>query len=371
MNKKYLKWQSFSWLPAFGILLLIMLAIFVPSMANINIVKPTNPDYGYYNYTNSGISYILYPSLILSCIVPLFAYSYRTSVPKVDSLMQVPFKKNEFRNTRIILALTIFLVVFTLAYWLGAGVMAIRQSTSIDTDLYTYCHFNYQYYVYVYLILLVQIVMSYFVSCFFVSFGSDLTSQIILLIMGELLLSFVLYGPQTLVQTLIKKFATKETYLSSPIALMLSFIEPVNFDDIIFNGLICYGQKADLTDYGGNLLYVGLGLYFLCGIGATVYTILAKDPSGEVAGKSGERSLYGKIIIALAALFFAAFLGTSSYNSYSGTALAITIIVYLLYVLGFYIIYVAYMRRFDLGKIGWILFGTVSIISLVFFLICI
>ncbi|MCR5332663.1 MAG: hypothetical protein K6E11_01415 [Bacilli bacterium] len=267
--------------------------------------------------------YIIF--FILLLIAPLFAMSYRYSLPASDAYRQVAQKKNSIRIMNHMTILGALVVIFSVVFWIMFLALILKYNygkipeNNISTIVYdegftqtteirySRLDIHFGYFVLMYALFIGFGIFQYFISYFFVSRSNRMINSVFTLLFGELALALLMFS----IYSLINIFDTIDT--SSPYSVIgglfnSSYIYdetvkyPINqiagsANSSIFFPimLLCYlcepkftGQTTPYDKMTGDqigVFVVSLIIFVLMAILGALSMILEKDPSGEYAGK--------------------------------------------------------------------------------------
>ncbi|MFA6755569.1 MAG: hypothetical protein WCR97_03550 [Bacilli bacterium] len=356
MNKKYVIFQIKKWLPLFGILFIFLALVYWMSFSSMSIYQYFSyDDEGaliYFDSSSSGISNLSFPILICAIVVPFFVLEYKSSSNKCDTYFQLPFKKNELKITRGIVSLLGLLICFTVAYWIAILILYLRVINAKPLENANVQSYRFIGYLFLYFILLVETICTFGIVSFFVSLGNSIFSSILLVLFGELLLSFVFNGSNAFYCLITNNL--NNVYGSYSLN---SIVLCPNFNSNLLNEYIKSISEFEIKN---NFYIYGISIYTVLGICSYIYLCLVNDPSGEFASKSGGRNKFISLIIHTGIIFFTTYLLVTSY-SYS----ILTIIYLLMFEFFYYLALLIFNKTPKLNKYDWIYFGCGSGINLI------
>lgn len=343
MTRKYALWQARQWLPLAGIILVVFLVCYLSSSALAN-VDISYPEYGYgtVDYPATNLDWLLVPAIIATLIVPFFVYSYRFSPNAADAFLQLPFKKAVLKRIRLLLGLAAILIPFAISFWLGVGIMAIRQTGLAYS-------FHYEWFAAAFAFSMVLLAAGYFASCFLVSLGNGRLDAALALLVGQTILmlsvSPLLY------------FAAKYTAVPgfSLAFETLCFYAPEALTGYFFADLIVKGTFAPAELYptevwlGAIIIYTVL--FTVLGLAAALWQLLTADPSGENMGRKGYASPLGTAM-PHAMMIQTAFLlaATLLYANMHSQDITSILVVSIAWALGYYILLALGNRSFAIRR---------------------
>jgi hypothetical protein len=331
---------------------IILAIIFIPAMANIDFY--VNDLYGYY-LPDSGLTSILIPSFILISLMSLLVYGDRTKRQMSDTYKQLPFKGNSYRVQKSLVALILFLLVFTLVYRLGVAILYSRQVNAVEKEGYTLVKYHFIWYLLAYLFIILELSVVYFTVLFFVSLSDEFLDQLLMVIVYLTLMNGIIYFP------LLYIFQAQENFSSidGSSRLSLSYTQNIRAITKIFDSRIISDEIPRIYDQA--MFYSGLILTNLCGVVSFLWIYFVKEPSGEYAGKAGARNILISLVIPLTFLFL--YFGVAVLIEVSSGILFYQLFIFLGITILFYISLVLYERSFKLNKTIWIGYASVVIIG--------
>ena len=91
---KYIKYQIKQWLPILAVIFSIFfVTLIVDIYLSSNLFGPSYNDNDYIQYKNPLFSTMI-AGLLLTFFIPIFSFSYKYSIKKADTYMQLPFNTN-------------------------------------------------------------------------------------------------------------------------------------------------------------------------------------------------------------------------------------------------------------------------------------
>lgn len=385
MAKKYIRYLLREWLPI--IIVGFFLLITPPLIGSL-----TTSIQGYYYdesvATNSTmlpiLSELIASSTTFAVLFSFFIESYRFKKRNVDCFYSLPFKPGQLRRIRTFLALTILLLIFTLAFWLPSGIYYIRYNT---TDIVTNPESHIMKQVMIdplwlfggYLIALVYLSCSLFLSSFLIRLGNSILSSAILLAAGCAFLGgffpalslYVLCGLGDISYGGDILKITCHTYgLSSPVYYFGTvFAETAINGGVISEKSVLYSLLNDSSL--ATSFFLSMAIALLLGVGSLLGLLLLKDPSGEYSGVPGSHFKYASIIIAMGVSVLTLLIGCLGAIELGTTdgILSLALYIGLFVMLGAfqYIVYLLFEKKPKLSRLSWILIASVQALSIVFF----
>ncbi len=287
MNKRLIKWQIREWLPEFFILFVVFGLFVIIGFSDMNN----------YRYTNGGVAHITVPTvgiinipaIVFSTIAPLVVYDYRYKKTAADTFYQLPLKKNEFRNTRILIGLIMQILVLTFFYIVMVLMVIFKQKAAYNSlaekDLYNLIINKTQliYYLPYYFVLIGTTCINYFSYCFIANLANRRTISILYILMFYFITSLFLPSFFT-----YRHFSEEVTSYTSSFALTPS---PHGLGNVIYNFFqpLLNGEEYTLQGYNIIHMIVILSLSFIFAAMSFFITFILKDPSGEEVGSLKER----------------------------------------------------------------------------------
>ncbi len=362
MNKRFIKWQIKEWVPHFFILFVVFgLFIFIGYSQTQLYYQINGADIGEIRVPTVGIINI--PAMLFSTIAPLIVYDYRYRKNAADTFYQLPLKKNEFRNTRMILALLLQIIVITFFYLVMVLMVIFKQMAAYkileeketiqtiinDTKLI--------YYLPYYFALILITCANYFCYCFIANLANRRTIAVLYILMIYFITSFFLPAFFNLKRfnydSEIIKYADSFIFTPTPHGLGNSIYS-------IFNPLLNgYGILMNSV-YDGIHVIVILSLALLCGLSSFFFTFFCKDPSGEYVGSLSERYKWTFLIPHL--FFFTASNGLSSSTGYGFFVLKL--LIYCLFAVVYYLTLCLMRKKFKIRIIDIILIACITLFGL-------
>lgn len=297
MNKKLIKWQLRTWLPELAIMFAIFAVVLLPIYLNMHVAYVShNVDADAQIIINSAptVGIINTLALVFANLSSVFVYQYRYKKKKVDTFYQLPLRKNELKNTRIILALICQIVIITFFYWLCVAILGIKQGVELaeiakdypelsQEGLLTY---NYGFFAIYYFVLIAYTSCIYFISCFFASLANHTQTALCNVILFNLITELCLFS----LSTFVMKFTEYDTYAyisflnCSPSSLGIgNAIYYLFMHHIDPHYIMVYNALLENGTFMGRLISTMVEVAVF-GIASAFYCLYIKDPSGENAG---------------------------------------------------------------------------------------
>lgn len=379
---KYIRYQIKQYLPIIGVILAIFIITFI-----VDIYLSSNP-FGTYFYSksNNSINYenpllaTSIASLFIPTFIPLFIFSYKYSIKKADTYMQLPFNQNKLRITNYILGFMIILVPFisifllstfiTLLIQAGNNPYVITDFSYPNTVVYKEFYYNYGY-IFITLIVLIFIMFfEYSMSCIAAYCANNTIDGFIYICLFFVFRLLILYAiPQYFFKI------TNVNYHYNVINWNITNIPVMGLLFKFFNSCIAYGGYdqnffISVNYYGGEYInYDNIGLVFssctiaLLGIISALYMILIKDKNKENYGRKRNESIIDYLLPHLSMLLicFAIY----------GTTIDVTTAICLIiaYFIFYYCLLASLNKSFKIKKYDLICGGVVSFISLLIFIV--
>lgn len=245
-------------------------------------------------------------AFIFATVLPLCAYSYRYSLPKADFYNQIPFKKNLVRKVRSLILLSYILIAFTVVFFLGLAICAVKNQMPVEAGLYKY-HYNLGAMTVSYLFLLVIIIAQYFVSSFFVSKGNTFINSMFLLIGGNVILSLIVLAPICFYSVTFNArnanlgkvddvlYTIGGSGIHSLVLLLISYVTKLEEANININYSLA---EFFATKYAAALITDSM-FFIAFGVLGGLEVFFGKEPSGEYYGKAKCHDISQDIIIHL------------------------------------------------------------------------
>lgn len=361
MNKRLIKWQIKEWIPQFFILFVVFsLFIFIGySQSYLYYFADTTDGIGKIEVPTVGL--INVPAMLFSTIAPLIVYDYRYRKNAADTFYQLPLKKNEFRNTRMILALLLQIIVITFFYLVMVLMVVFKQmaaykSMQENENIQTIINnTKLIYYLPYYFVLILATCANYFCYCFVANLANRRATAVLYVLMTYFITSLFLTAFFN-----YHRFhdAEKIAYYAHEILFVPSPHGIGNSIYYIFDPLL--NGKGLNTD--GDLafvrVFVTLSETLLAGIGSFFFTFLCKDPSGEQVGSLNERYKWTFLIPHL--FFFTVSNGVSSSTGYTGF-FVMRLFTYCFFAVIYYLTLCLIRKKFTIRIVDIILIASITL----------
>ena len=321
--KNYLIFSLKRYIPlfvvSFVVCFLFSITVFVSVIPDsATFTRPIGSDVQYTSIfgdysTIAGIIMLAFPVVIFTILLPFFANSYRYSLQAADTFYQIGKNKKMIRWFNNILLLSAFIVSFTTAFFMGFFILIFgvipnfgRADEVIGIqDGYQYeivrhyFSYNVAYYIPIYFCFIFIIVLNYAISYYLITRANNRINSIILLLLGELILSIGLMSPIWVVliannylglpQSFINEnllFGTRASSFVGPIALIIYFLDGlVTGETPLFLSQLVEARIEGPEIFALVLSVVSL-LIFMGVAALGIYKFLKEDEtSGEYAGK--------------------------------------------------------------------------------------
>jgi hypothetical protein len=305
-------------------------------------------------------------SLIVAIILPLYVFSYRYGKKQADFYSQLPLGNRTYRRFRLLTTLSYYLIAEFLSFLLAIAVLSIRQASApapVHENVYM-VFFPYGRLVLFELLMLAFTALTYFISAFFCSLGNNLVTSAISLGVGFLALYVLIPGVALWIQAFHGDMGFLDKY---PIETLAGF-SPIFFMILIGShykaavGRMQYSSIDEGLRITDPFCYILCIAYFLLAVGAVVYLMLRKEPSGEYSGSFGPRNriilhfFYGSAFLIFLPNYTMGGTGALIYSvRFLNSAYLLTLAFSLL--IPFYLLQCAYYRTFRLSRTNWILFA--------------
>ena len=197
-----------------------------------------------------------------------------------------------------------------------------------SSDLVTLVRYqiNFGYLLLVYVFFLIALSAQYFINCFLVSLGDSIIVQLMLMVLGNIILSLFIIAPSAYLLAWTQSLSTSSLYLGiGPVATISSIYE---FSNLVIGEALIYKDSSPylIGSVMVNLLFAG---------GLAAFLFLRGDPSGERAGNWKPANKAIAIIPHVAALTLGLLI--SSLSLISTTALGVwSFSVYFTFFVGYY-----------------------------------
>ena len=314
-----IKYHIKKWIPLFIVSTLVLTSFFGIAILSMS----TSTGFVRASYLSNAIisaesawymlvsNFMFWPALVLSFVLPLFIFQYRTNKREVDSMYQAPYSKKTIRRTLMLMGLTILILSITIAAAVGSAIYILRYiATPAMVTQPPYGGYgevmkdarftpNFGFLALTLVIVIVLCSGHYFINCLLVGLGNYGFDQICLLIFGNMFMLLCVTGPSLYVEMVVgHMFESGYGYEA--------FYGLVPLGEIPFIAAI-YPQwfqqnYIDQTLYWHTLISTCLGT--LVSIFACVTTMMLPDPSGEYAGSRKPIHPFVTFIPHMAALAF-------------------------------------------------------------------
>ena len=368
MLKHFIKYQIKNWWP--------LALIFSLAMSLVTMLESLMADTSYrYFHPGEGAGYgmgasaptstltLLIIGLLVSVMMSLFVFTYRTKKQSVDVFYQAAYSPTTLKRVRVFIGLAIVIISITVAFLVGFTIYALRYAATpevaqgqtvdrirLDLDLGGY--------VLGYVLVLVTVVAQYFINCFLVSLGDYTLDQLFLLVFGNLLLILFFTGPTGYVLFLL---SANNIHVDNNVSSIVVYG---------FGPVGAFATSSSIIQRIVNKTPINMGLEEGNAIGATVLHIVfgaacaifncfMPDPSGEHADVAGPRNKYIALIPhggALALGFLVSIVGALFSPS---TQTVLPYFVYLLYGVAYYSLLSLWRHSFKPSKLDLICFLSV------------
>lgn len=319
--KNYLLFSLKRYIPLFVVSFVVCFLFSITVFASIipdsaTFTRPVGSDVQYTSIfgdssTIAGIIMLALPVVIFTILLPFFANSYRYSLQAADTFYQIGKNKKVIRWFNNILLLSAFIVSFTTAFFMGFFILIFRVIPNIDRGdeiiaiqegyevVRHYFSYNLAFYIPIYLCFIFIIVLNYAISYYLITRANNRINSIILVLLGELILTIGLMSPIWVVliangylglpQSFINEsliFGTRASSFVGPIALIIFFLDGL----VTGETPLFLSQLVEVRIEGPEifaLVLSVLSLLIFIGVAALgIYQFLKEDEtSGEYAGK--------------------------------------------------------------------------------------
>lgn len=264
-----------------------MAAVIWISFTTMSISNTVFPG-GYTSFSaTSGLLQILIAVTCSCFFLPFAVFDYRYKKNRADTFLQLPLKEGELKRTRLLLCLIMFLIAFTVVYWVGIGIIGIRIATFVASGNQVLMNYNFLGYLYVYLFLLLFLTAEYFINSYLIQLGNNSSDSALYCLFGQLILGFALVAPLLYASTY---FGVEYESYYFPFTNSYSVISPAVYLYIGFNKFIL-GYNLNPFEYGSWIPseWISFFMPMVLGAVAAILLFIQKDPSGEHFGRNGER----------------------------------------------------------------------------------
>lgn len=320
--KQYIKNLLKKYIPFYAVSFAIIISMFL-------IFVSVSPNYITDYYSAQGYAYrfsgkfsflllFIIPLAILTTVAPLFANSYRYSLKSVDVFYQTGKGDKKIRYANNLTLLISLLAIYTVAFMVAMILLAIKQlpfAGQVINDTAggevvitkTYFAYNFGYYILAYLLAVICCCVNYFISYFLVTRSNNLLNSMIILLLGQGILSIIIMTPIWYVDIVKSAFGIDVYYRIEflPGTRLASIIGPYAILGNFFESLICESiyvvDFKDIYIFDLVLTIISNVAFFAVG-GLSIFAFLKeKESSGEFAGKPIGRGPYQNIVFHLAA----------------------------------------------------------------------
>ena len=329
MNNKFILYTLKKYIPLYIITFAVCFSVFLSTfmslpVTNVHYENGTG-DVLYYsfdlNLSGSGLISIAIIMIILTTIVPFFANSYRYSLQSLDLFNQLGKKEKMIRFTNNFILLGACLASLLAASIFGIIILVFRQLPNISAtplkeylydDYYRvteYIVFKFYYYIPALILILTVGVVHYFISYFLITRANNVLNSIIIMVLGEFILSIGFISPlwwsQIFANAVVEGSGNFIDNTFIPAGTISSSIGPIAIIIELFDGLIT-GNSSALISYLSNInetqifsliiTIIAQILYILVGVFAINRFFKEDESSGELAGKPVGRDRFQMII---------------------------------------------------------------------------
>lgn len=379
---KYIRYQIKQYLPIIGVVLAIFIITFI-----IDIYFSSNPFGTYYyslsknhiNYENPLIATSI-ASLFIPTFIPLFIFSYKYSIKKADTYMQLPFNTNKLRITNYLLGFMIILVPFVSIFLLSTLITLLIQASNNpyyltdfsypNTTISKEFYYNYGYILITFIILIFIMFFEYSMSCIAAYSANNTSDGFIYICLFFVFRFLILYAiPQYFFNI------TNTNYGFNVVNWNITNVPVIGLLFKFFNKCIAYGSYDQNFFISINHLgeeYVNfdnIGLVFsscmiaLFGIISALYMIFIKDKNKENYGRKRNESIFDYLLPHLTMLLICLAIYGTTINVTTAICLIIA------YFIFYYCLLASLNKSFKIKKYDLIAGGPISFVSLVIFIV--
>ncbi len=373
MKLKFIKWQLREWAPILITLAFTSALFLFPYYKTTYVgISTTDPDSNQWSLSYPSFVPYLIIGLLFSFILPLISFSYRYTSKRADTYYQLPLKKNELRNTRILLGLIYMIVVLTFLFFLSMLCLYLNEQElllMVSLKALNVEPYHFIYIVPFFFLSLFFLCGNYFINSCICSFANSQKNAVLYL----LIFQFVLCTGLFFFSAIPNNFMYNSVYISNTFDIFFtggcfepSGIMPLIGLDRLFSSLMRDGTPSFINKYSERLFIPSLICTGVFSILCAVYILLTKEPSGEFSGKNATRYKWDFFIPHLPALllsFFHSKTYTDTFDYFFAMFITLAFTV-----LGHYLLTCLIRGTFKLKKKDLICIGTISGINLVFWI---
>ena len=370
---KYIKYQIKQWLPILAVIFSIFfVTLIVDIYLSSNLFGQYYNENDYIQYKNPLFSTMI-AGLLLAIFIPIFSFSYKYSIKKADTYMQLPFNTNKLRITSYLFGYLAIILPFIIMSLIGVSIISITQACKNPYLVYEYifgvgnfAHIIEYYYNYGYLFLTLFIVIlliffEYSLSCIAAYHANNTLDSFLYIIFFFIFRLLILYAiPGYFLFHM-------DIYVNyNVICWNTNVFSEIFLISLILNQLIAYGSyKGNLftNSYNNdaNLQNIGLIvsviLVAILGILAFIYLIFTKDKYKENYGRKRNNTLFDFLLPHLTLLLIC----FSIYGSNMDMTSSVCVIIAFFIV--YYCILAGLNKSFKIKKLDLIYGGCVGLIS--------
>lgn len=374
---KYIKYQIKQWLP---ILAVIFSIFFVTLIVDIyfsnNLFGPYYNENDYISYKNPLFSTMI-AGLLLAIFIPIFSFSYKYSIKKADTYMQLPFNTNKLRITSYLFGYLAIILPFIIMSLIGVSIISITQAFK---NPYVVPHYFYggggshiiEYYYnygYLFLTLFLVILLIFFeyslssIAAYRANNTLDSFLYIIFFFIFRLLIlyaipAYFLYHMDIYVYYNVIDWNTSVFSEIFLIAIILNqLVAYGNYKGNIFTNIS--SNTANLENIGLIVSVILIGIF---GILASLYLIFTKDKYKENYGRKRNNTLFDFLLPHLTLLLICFSVYASRIDMTSSVCIIIAFFIF------YYCILAGLNKSFKIKKLDLIYGGSVGLISLSIFI---
>ena len=358
---KYIKYQIKQWLPILAVIFSIFfVTLIVDIYLSSNLFGPFYSENDYIQYKNPLFSTMI-AGLLLTIFIPIFSFSYKYSIKKADTYMQLYL----FGYLAIILPFIIMSLI-------GVSIISITQACKNPYVVNEYifgvgniAHIIEYYYNYGYLFLtlfvtILLIFFEYSLSCIAAYHANNTLDSFLFIIF------FFIFRLLTLYAIPAYFLLHMDIYVNyNVICWNTNVFSEIFLISLILNQLIAYGgykgnlfinsyNNANLQNIG---LIVSVILVAILGILAFIYLIFTKDKYKENYGRKRNNTLFDFLLPHLTLLLIC----FSIYGSNMDMTSSVCVIIAFFIV--YYCILAGLNKSFKIKKLDLIYGGCVGLIS--------